>query len=702
LVKGAISDPPGQYRYVVATIAGGPQTVDPALAYDTASGELIANVYDPLIFFKMSGSEVVPWLADSYTVSPDGQTYTFHIRAGAQWQDPAYGLVTPADVEYSFERMLVRDYTGGPAWMFWFPIFNKFGADLSDPVAQGTAIDNAITSNATHATVQFQTGRAYLPFLGILAQTWGSIVCKQWAIDHGDWNPAVDRLSDGTWVNVHDPQGWPQSPLDNPYAMMGSGPFEFNYLNPAVSWSILRNPQFWGGWGTNRLNNLGFTGVVSRGYVDEIVEYFISGFATRLAGFTGVSPIYDNIAVPRASIGTVWQQPGVKCIYPLASQAVNAMFFAYDVGLTSTFIGTPTGYGYFGELGIAPDFFSDIHVRKAVAYSFNWTSFIAGAYLGEAQQVGIPLPAAGYEPYYNSSSALKYSANLTRAVQEWKQAWGGTLESPGPVWTNGLYFKIPYNEGSTAGRNTAAKILEANIEAVNPKFHIDVVGVPWNGYGLVWHGGPGGYATGPIFVVGWLVDYPDPDDWTVPFMSPSGGIFAYPQHLDLDPYAATFENLITWGANNATIEGRNYNYQKLWQLYHQQVPSVPTENAFGRRFTRDWVHGFYYNPIFSGVYGYPLWKEELPWEDINEDGKVDIKDLATGAKAFGAYFIQTLLPPYPVGPAGTFSDNWNSKADVNIVDTLTGARSDMKIDIKDLAQIAKQYGYIAPPWTPPP
>ncbi len=91
------------------------------------------------------------------------------------------------------------------------------------------------------------------------------------------------------------------------------------------------------------------------------------------------------------------------------------------------------------------------------------------------------------------------------------------------------------------------------------------------------------------------------------------------------------------------------------------------------------------------------------WEDITEDGKVDIKDLATAGKAFGSYFIQPLLPPNPTGPPGTYSANWNSKADVNLVNPAspgTSGRCDMKVDVKDLATIAKLYGFIADPWTP--
>jgi peptide/nickel transport system substrate-binding protein len=692
---------PGKMTYVIAGSPGGPSTVDPALAYDTGSGELIQNVYDPLVFLNGTGSDVVPWLASSYYVSPDGQTYSFMIREGVQWQDAAYGTVTPADAEYSLKKVLVRDYTGGPAWMLWFPIFGRYAANLTDPLAQGITIDNAITSNATHVTIHFQTGKAYPPFLGILANTWGSIMSRQWCINHGDWNPDVDRLSDGTWVNAHDPV---TSPLDSPISpsdpamhhMMGSGPFKFNYLNTGVAWSILRNPNFWGGWGTSRTSLLGMP-TTSRGYLDEIVEYFISDPATRIAGFTGTNPIYDSIAVPKSQMSLVWQQPGIKCQYPLPELSIDAMLFNYDAGITSPYIGTPTGYGYFGEAGITPDFFSDIHARKAVAYSFNWTQFISSAFMGEAEQNAIPVPDSF--KFFNGSLP-KYAINITRAIEEWQLAWGGQ------VWANGFRFSVVYGYYGNEVRQTAAQLIKAALEAENPKFHVDVISYAWDTYFY-------DPATMPIYIAGWVVDYPDVHDFAEPFMA-SKGYFGSMQHISEDPFSSEMDNLIEWGARNTTDVGRNANYQQLWNLYLQQVPSVPLEQPLGRRWARDWIHGWYFNPIFPGVYGYSLWKEDIhqasgPFagtsancEDINEDGKVDIKDIAMAAKAYGSYYIQPALPPYPVGTPGTYYLNWNSKADVNVVNISTGARGDMKIDIKDLAQIAKLYGFIADPWTPGP
>ncbi len=586
---------PGKMTYVIAS-EGSPLSVDPALAYDVSSDELIANVYDTLIFFKGTDpSSFVPWLASSYSISPDGQIYTFQIRTGVRWHDPAYGNVTAADVEYSLQRVLVRDYTGGPAWMFWFPIFGQYAADLADPVAQGKAIDNAITSNATYVTIRFQTGLAYLPFLGILAQPWGSILCRKWCIDHGDWDPAVDKLSDGTWVNAHNPF---TSPLDIPtFIMMGSGAFKLNYLNAGVSWSILRNVDFWGGWSNTRSTLLGLAGVTSRGYVDEIVKYCVDDYATRISGFTGVNPIYDEITVPTSLISSVWQLQGVKAVYPLPQLGLGAMFFNFNTGVNSPYIGN----GAWGELGVIPTFFSDVHVRKAIAYSFDWSQYIMTAYLGEAEQVPIPLPTTlAFFP----DSMPKYELNVSRAIAEWQTAWGGL------VWTQGFRFTIVYNIESIE-RQTVAYLLKAQLEAENPKFHVDVVGLPIATY-LDKFFSPlnDGRPVMPLFINGWLADFPDADDFTGPFIS-SSGYFGFLQSIHMDEQSELMDNLITWGAHNTTFEGRNANYQQLWNLYIQEVPSLPLVQPMGRRFTHDWVHGWYYNPVFPGVRGYSLWKENI-------------------------------------------------------------------------------------------
>src|SRR6185295_19232079 len=56
---------------IEATI-GGPESLDPAWAYDTASGEVIFNVYETLLFPKKDlTTDFVPMLATSWDVSSD-------------------------------------------------------------------------------------------------------------------------------------------------------------------------------------------------------------------------------------------------------------------------------------------------------------------------------------------------------------------------------------------------------------------------------------------------------------------------------------------------------------------------------------------------------------------------------------------------------------------------------------------------------
>src|SRR6266542_517401 len=60
------------------------ETFDPA----ASTGQIIQNVYETLIFYDGEKPDVfVPHLAESWEVSPDGKTYTFHIRKGVKFHN---------------------------------------------------------------------------------------------------------------------------------------------------------------------------------------------------------------------------------------------------------------------------------------------------------------------------------------------------------------------------------------------------------------------------------------------------------------------------------------------------------------------------------------------------------------------------------------------------------------------------------------
>ena len=64
-----------------------PLGLDPALVDDNDSGNVACNIYESLLRFKPTTTEVEPCLAESWTISDDGLVYTFNLRKGVKFHD---------------------------------------------------------------------------------------------------------------------------------------------------------------------------------------------------------------------------------------------------------------------------------------------------------------------------------------------------------------------------------------------------------------------------------------------------------------------------------------------------------------------------------------------------------------------------------------------------------------------------------------
>ena len=84
-------------------LPGDPPTIDWTLANDNVSKEAISLIQDSLVETDLH-SKVRPALAESWTISPDGKTYTFKIRKGVVWSD-GQPLVAQHFVD-SWERLI--------------------------------------------------------------------------------------------------------------------------------------------------------------------------------------------------------------------------------------------------------------------------------------------------------------------------------------------------------------------------------------------------------------------------------------------------------------------------------------------------------------------------------------------------------------------------------------------------------------------
>src|SRR5207253_6252757 len=162
---------------IVEAGAADPQSLDPAWAYDTASAEVIMQVYETLLFMKKDKiDEFVPMIAEKLPdVSSDGKTYTFTIRKGIKFHNG--DDLTPEDVAYSLWRGLIQDRSGGPQWIMLQPFFGLDVQSFKDNVvdkmnggdfAKGCeAVKKAVTFDNNANTVTLHLAAPYGPMMQI-------------------------------------------------------------------------------------------------------------------------------------------------------------------------------------------------------------------------------------------------------------------------------------------------------------------------------------------------------------------------------------------------------------------------------------------------------------------------------------------------------------------------------------------------------
>ncbi len=100
--------------------------MDSADAYSVRDWEIIRNTGEPLLKFKPGTTELVPGIAESYDVSPDGKTYTFHLRKNVKFGDG-----TPLDANVyvrHIKRMLELDGSGGVGGALGTPFIDSYEA----------------------------------------------------------------------------------------------------------------------------------------------------------------------------------------------------------------------------------------------------------------------------------------------------------------------------------------------------------------------------------------------------------------------------------------------------------------------------------------------------------------------------------------------------------------------------------------------
>lgn len=163
--------------YVHYRINFNPTTLDPALIVDVTGGLIAAKLFNGLVRLD-ENLEVIPDLAESWDISPDGTTYTFQLRRDVRFSNGR--ILSASDVKYSFERILDPKGRSPNTW-----ILDKISGAKAFMKGESSEV-NGINISGPY-TIRIILEKPFSPFLNLLTMTAAYVVpeeeVKKWGED---------------------------------------------------------------------------------------------------------------------------------------------------------------------------------------------------------------------------------------------------------------------------------------------------------------------------------------------------------------------------------------------------------------------------------------------------------------------------------------------------------------------------------------
>jgi peptide/nickel transport system substrate-binding protein len=209
---------------LIIALEGEPATLTAHLATDTPAMMVANNIFNALVLLDEKLGPI-PDLAESWTTSPDGRTYTFNLVQNARWHDGR--PVTAADVEFTFNEVIAKYHPRAGSW--WPNV-------------------ESARATGTHS-FEFRLKSPFAPFLTMA----GSVLSS-------GANILPKHIYEGT-----DPRTNPanQRPI-------GSGPFTFSRWQRGGFIELNRNPNYF---------------KAGKPYLDRVVFQVMPDPAARLLAF---------------------------------------------------------------------------------------------------------------------------------------------------------------------------------------------------------------------------------------------------------------------------------------------------------------------------------------------------------------------------------------------------------------------------------
>ena len=208
-----------------------PETLDPALNAAVDGGNTLITIEEPLLIID-ENNEVQPGQAESYEVSDDGLTWTFHMRDGLKWSDGSD--LTAADFEYSFKRLASPD-TAAPYAETVVGMIDGYQDAIGNPDADGnTTTDPDWDALNVHASEDGKTLTVQLSYPCSYFDKLASFVATS------PVQQATVEANGDAWCT-------------EPDTYVCNGPYMITEWTPSERIVLSKNPYYVGGWDSSKI-----------------------------------------------------------------------------------------------------------------------------------------------------------------------------------------------------------------------------------------------------------------------------------------------------------------------------------------------------------------------------------------------------------------------------------------------------------------
>ena len=180
------------------------QVPDPDIFYEVEGNSVVTSVYEGLVRYKPNSTQIEPALAQSYSVSADGLTYTFQLRPNVKFHDGT--TMTSNDVKASFQRRTALGSVSAPGYM----LADVTSYDTPDPLTFVIHLKDPVA-----------------PFYDYLAAPYSPKVSSS-ALLAAHAGSDMDQ----SWLKTHD---------------AGTGPFTMTEFVPGDHYTLSAFPDYWSG-----------------------------------------------------------------------------------------------------------------------------------------------------------------------------------------------------------------------------------------------------------------------------------------------------------------------------------------------------------------------------------------------------------------------------------------------------------------------